>query len=81
MVTSSKPLVTPQEALEMAENFRSVDDITTVMEIVDYFYETKYFEKRERSSDRFVQLAFLAAVWNAGRVQGIREERVKRGAK
>lgn len=63
------PMITPQEAVKFAGE-RTIDDMYIAVKIANEFRDTQ--------PTRWNNMKILAAVWNAGRVQGIREERRKR---
>lgn len=68
-------LVTSSEALQLAEH-RGVKDMDICMNIIKAF-DKKYNPVRDEDLQWYCQAVF-ATVWNAGRVQGIREERRKK---
>lgn len=76
MVTSSIPMVTPEEAIKLFK-FRSYLDTCTAMEIYRAFIEAGEWGRYDRTYQMNLYV-LLATAWNAGRVQGIREERAKR---
>lgn len=70
----SKSLVTPEEALRLLGECTFADS-RRVSQFVKYFQTNG---ARERAV--FGDYALYIMLWNAGRVQGIREERIKRKA-
>ncbi|MBV1759258.1 MAG: hypothetical protein KMY55_15720 [Dethiosulfatibacter sp.] len=68
-------LVTPAEAIELSEQ-RPIGDTFKAEEIAKKVMNDAV-NNGERDF-RWVQLKLLATVWNAGRVAGIRSERMKR---
>ena len=66
-------LVSAEEAIRLGDH-RAIDDMSVAGEIM-----VEYRKKPSKSNDsQWDMLSLLAVVWNAGRVQGIREERKKR---
>lgn len=63
--------VTPEEALKLWQ-YRTTADLCIVKEIRDLYEKV---ETQPEPMWRYMKL--LSIVWNAGRVQGIREERHK----
>lgn len=70
--TTAEMLVTPKEALKLAD-FRTTRDFEIVESI------SEYYKNNNTKTDDFHwnYMRLLSAIWNAGRVQGIREERLK----
>lgn len=63
-----KSLVTPKEAVRLSE-YRSIKDIYIAVEIAKEYKATGIVQ----------ELTWVfGTIWNAGRMQGIREERAKR---
>jgi hypothetical protein len=63
-----KSLVTAQEAVRVSK-YRGLKDIYIANEIAEEY----------KTSGDVMELIFLfGTIWNAGRIQGIREERAKR---
>lgn len=63
-----KSLVTPKEAVRLSE-YRSIKDIYIAVEIAKEYKATGIVQ----------DLTWVfGTIWNAGRIQGIREERAKR---
>lgn len=63
-----KSLVTAQEAVKVSKH-RGLKDIYIATEIAEEY----------KTSGDVMELIFLyGTIWNAGRIQGIREERAKR---
>ena len=69
-------LVTPQEAVKLS-NILTLDIHHIVNDIAVEFQNAQSAEDMEKDP-RFYSLWLMSAVWNAGRVQGIREERRKK---
>ena len=64
-----KILITPQEAIILVER-RPVEDVYICTEI------EREFDKRNGQLESALRHALLmTAIWNGGRIQGIREER------
>lgn len=74
-----KSLITPQKAVALSP-FRSVQDMNISNDIAEEFYKTKSPDCRAFVPNAFLfeYLQMLGTIWNAGRIQGIREERKKR---
>lgn len=70
-------MVTPQEAKELA-NYICIDTSHLAEDIYRSVYET--FATHDDDT-RFNQFWALGAVFEAGRVQGIREERAKKASR
>lgn len=70
----SKSLITPEEALRLLGEC-TFGDGRMVSQFVKYFQTNG---ARERAA--FGDYALYIMLWNAGRIQGIREERIKRKA-
>ena len=68
--------ITPKEAVALSKQ-NTVDEICTSRNIYDLYLQSN---KQETNSD-WLLLTALAAVYNAGRVAGIRQEREKRNKK
>lgn len=69
-----KKMITAEEAAELARKFSTLDDLFTAEEIY-----TAAMKGRESSRvTKWEIMCSLAAVYIAGRVQGIREERSRR---
>ncbi|MGN0635471.1 MAG: hypothetical protein ACI4I5_04545 [Acutalibacteraceae bacterium] len=70
----SKSLVTPEEVLRLLGECTFADS-----RIVSW--HVKYFQANgDRAHAAFGDYALYVMLWNAGRVQGIREERIRRMA-
>lgn len=65
-----KSLITPQEAVRLFGS-TSVETVTRGVDIM-----REYIKQRPNDSDAMYYI--LGCVWNAGRIQGIREERARR---
>lgn len=66
-------LVSPAEAIVLFAE-RTVEDMEIVKELAD-----AYATKPNKSNNlAWEKMSLLAFIWNAGRVQGIREERKKK---
>ena len=71
MNTTPPELITSQEAATLSFNFGTTDDIFRANDIYNEFMKLKDYE----SDDRWKFLRAIAAIYTAGRIQGIREER------
>ena len=70
-------LISPEEAVTLSRE-RTISDIR-IAEAIEKIHIAEYSNDDDV---RWVYLTLLSTIWNAGRVQGIREERQKRkGAK
>ena len=67
-------LITPEEAIELAQK-RTIRDMFVAEEIARKVMNDAV-DNGERDF-RWVQLKIIATIWNAGRVAGIRSERMK----
>lgn len=68
-------LVTPAEAVRLT-NYRTTADIRICEQITAAYHKSI---AAENSRDSFYSYyKFIATIWNAGRLQGIREERLKK---
>lgn len=65
-------MITAEEAAELAKNYSTLDDLFTADEIY------KAAMKGRSRDTKWEIMCSLAAVYIAGRVQGIREERQRR---
>lgn len=65
-------LVTPEEAFVLSD-YRTIKDVYIVNEIAEACKRT--------DEEKHYRTFLLAVIWNAGRVQGIREERQKKKLK
>lgn len=73
---SIKPLITPAEAFELSEHIK-LSEMMIAIELYDF-----YRLHRATSHESYWDLAcVLSFVYDTGRVQGIREERTRRGGK
>lgn len=70
----SPQLITTEEAVTLCAKFATLDDIYTAEDIY-----LAYIDKvKDTRDERYAEMCVLAAVYSAGRIQGIREERAKR---
>ncbi len=69
-------LVTPQEAVKLS-NILQFDIQHIVNDIAIEFQNNQSAEDMQKDP-QFYSLWLMSAIWNAGRVQGIREERKKK---
>ncbi len=74
MNTTPPELITAQEAATLSFNFGTTDDIFRANDIYNEFMKLKGYE----SDARWKFLCAIAAIYTAGRIQGIREERRKK---
>lgn len=72
-----KQLVTAQEAVELVE-YRTILDFEICEQISAAHFKKTAAQPKNGSTWNYMTL--LATIWNAGRVQGIREERRKKHA-
>lgn len=72
--TTPPELITPQEAAALSNKFGAADDIYRADDIYNEFMKLKSSE----SDNRWKFLCAIAAIYTAGRIQGIREERSRR---
>ena len=72
--TTPPELITPQEAAALSDKFGTTDDIYRADDIYKEFMKLKGSE----SDNRLKILCAIAAIYTAGRIQGIREERRKK---
>lgn len=72
--TTPPELITPQEAAALSDKFGTTDDIYRADDIYKEFMKLKDSE----SDNRWKFLCAIAAIYTAGRIQGIREERSRR---
>lgn len=68
-------LITPQEAVEFSR-FRTIKDLDVCLDILDAFKVSCRLAGAGNYRYWFYRL--LGTVWNAGRIQGIRSERLRR---
>lgn len=68
-------LVSPEEAVKISAYHRGINDLSVAMSIAEAYNKMSLFSKSE---PLFYTGGMLAAVWNGGRIQWIREERAKR---
>ena len=71
-----KTLVTTEEAIRLVRKYGDLEDLETAREIY-LKYMGDYFKGRDIEWHCF---SAMAAIYTAGRVQGIREERQRRKA-
>lgn len=76
MVKDAISLVTPQEAVKLAKQ-RTIGDFDIVREIYNEFVSS-LSEKQIKEENLYYSICLWETIWNAGRVQGIREERKRR---
>jgi hypothetical protein len=69
-----KVLIMPEEAHRIASRYRTVLDYYNIVPIIDYC-DRVYAKMPDQF---FVRMVKLTTIWNAGRIQGIREERQRR---
>lgn len=70
----SPQLITTEEAVTLCIKFATLDDVYTAEDIY-----LAYMDKvKDTRDERYVEMCTLAAIYSAGRIQGIREERAKR---
>ena len=67
-----KSLVTPEEAIRLSD-YRTIKDIEIAKEIESVYQKSRVNFKYEL----WEQVRLLGIIWNAGRMQGVREERAK----
>lgn len=70
----SPQLITTEEAVTLCIKFATLDDVYTAEDIY-LAYMDKVKDTRDES---YAEMCALAAIYSAGRIQGIREERAKR---
>lgn len=70
-------LITPEEAAELTHKAGTVDDSSRGEAIYNTYIETTPPEKIAKYRS-FVAFCAIGAVYTAGRIQGIREERQRR---
>lgn len=69
-------LITPEEAIRLG-NMRTIGDFSIVQDITAEF-QSGYSADEIEANEQYYTWVLLVAIWNAGRVQGIREERKKK---
>lgn len=69
-------LITPEEAIRLSK-MRTISDFFIVKDITAKFENGLTAEEIEQDQ-QYYSMLLLVAIWNAGRVQGIREERKKK---
>ncbi len=69
-------LITPEEAIRLSKT-RTISDFFIVQDITAKFENGLTAEEVEQDQ-QYYSMLLLVAIWNAGRVQGIREERKKK---
>ncbi len=69
-------LITPAEAIKLG-NMRTISDFSIVQDITAEFQSGLSADEIE-ANEQYYTWVLLVAIWNAGRVQGIREERKKK---
>lgn len=73
-------LITPQEAIDLSSKYGTVESIDRAHSIAEAVKEREdavCFGK----DPRWIYLIALGTIYDAGRIQGIREERLKRKAR
>lgn len=72
-------LVSPEEAVTLSK-FRTIQDIKICDKIIEELYKVQHNGCKPPIKDEaYFELGQLFAImWNAGRIQGVREEREKR---
>lgn len=75
-----QPLISPQEVIAIARQHTAVSTIDIVEELCSEWNRQTITESWE-GNERFRFTCMLATLFNAGRIQGIREERQKRAYK
>jgi len=73
--TAENLLITPQEAVKLAEKNGTITELYLVNEIMEEYRATA---KNQSTDPFFNQLQLAGVLFSAGRVQGVREERAKR---
>ena len=74
MSTTPPELITPQEAAALSAEFGTTDDIFRAEEIYNEFLKLK----GAVNDTRWKFMCAIGAIYTAGRIQGIREERRKK---
>lgn len=69
-------LITPEEAIRLSKT-RTISDFFIVQDITAKFENGLTAEEVEQDQ-QYYSMLLLVTIWNAGRVQGIREERKKK---
>lgn len=69
-------LITPAEAIRLSHT-RTIFDFDIVKDLTAEFEKELTAEEVEKNQ-WFYSMCLLSAIWNAGRIQGIREERKKK---
>lgn len=69
-------LITPAEAIRLG-NMRNIGDFSIVQDITAEF-QSGHSADEIKANEQYYTWVFLVTIWNAGRVQGIREERKKK---
>lgn len=75
-----KSLVTPEEVLQIGKHCKLIHMLTVDKIRNAFIGDAKKQKLREEQPDFYLML-FATYIWNAGRVQGIREERNRRKAR
>lgn len=70
-------MITPLEAAELSSKYGTMDDINRADDIYKAYLKCKGNE----NISRWHFLRAIAAIYTAGRIQGIREERARRNTK
>lgn len=72
-------LVSAQEAVHLGKNYGTVDTLYIAQEIAEEYYKTLEAEEQTGLRDHYYEFIMLCSIlFDAGRLQGIREERAKR---
>ena len=67
-------LINPKEAINLSY-YRTIEDFEIIDRIEDAYYKHTIYD---RSDNIWFHKCLLDTIWNAGRIQGIREERMKK---
>lgn len=69
-------LITPQEIAELCSSYGTTESIERSMNIVQAVRQRE--SKDSRNDPHWVYYVVLGTIYEAGRIQGIREERLKK---
>lgn len=75
-----QPLISPQETITLLRENGTVDTIDIAIKLC-YEWRRQTSAELQKGSEDFNFACMLAALFDAGRIQGIREERQKRAHK